>query len=50
MAKAHDALAKGDYAAAWRHLDKVDSDKLLSSIAVAAGSVQPTRLTIGSGH
>jgi hypothetical protein len=28
MAKAHEALAKGDHAAAWRHLDKVDSDEL----------------------
>jgi hypothetical protein len=28
MAKAHEALAKGDLAAAWRHLDKVDSDEL----------------------
>jgi hypothetical protein len=28
MAKAHEALAKGDLAGAWRHLDKVDSDEL----------------------
>ena len=28
MAKAHEAFAKGDLAAAWRHLDKVDSEEL----------------------
>jgi len=28
MAKAHEALAKGEHAEAWRHLDKVDSEEL----------------------
>jgi hypothetical protein len=28
MARAREAFAKGDLAAAWRHLDKVDSDEL----------------------
>ena len=28
MAKASEALAKGDLAGAWRHLDRVDSEEL----------------------
>src|SRR5262245_36415182 len=29
MAKAHEALEKGDLAGAWMHLDRVDSEELL---------------------
>ena len=29
LAKAREAIAKGDLPAAWRHLDKVDSEELL---------------------